>query len=404
VLERDAANQSRYHLEFVFDASTECVVTIHYATTEQTDPSGAVRFKHLRDGMAQPSEVFPKGLAQTFRTKPERALDLSQLSPEELAFDAAQGRFPLIICLEVAAGAETSSNVSSQTTFVDIVRAADGGLTARPIKQKIQVGTAWYELQEIYGIEGQKAAAAGDAAAAAGGEEPADSGRECAICMSVPRDTTVLPCRHMCAARRPSPPPRRTRSHAHWHASPLAWQVHVQRLRKGAAPAVQQVPHMPQPDRVAAADQSAAGQERRRGRWRWCSGSRVRCRARGFVGELSRAAQVMGEFSSPCASRLSRVCSRGPESSDWCAELPHCHNREMKACDLLHQRPPKETSSRPKLYQNFVNSCIREFHGFFCGSPKRGNRAYGYAVALNVIAVPLWLGCERCTRSPAPAR
>ena len=50
-------------------------------------------------------------------------------------------------------------------------------------------GTA-YELQEIYGLEN-----------ANNHGRPADSddiGTECVICMSEPRDTTLLPCRHMC--------------------------------------------------------------------------------------------------------------------------------------------------------------------------------------------------------------
>jgi E3 ubiquitin-protein ligase MGRN1 len=64
-----------------------------------------------------------------------------------------------------------------------------------------------YELQEIYGIDGSVAAApaktdgGGDADAAGlnpGGELELPDGAECIICMSEPRNTTVLPCRHMC--------------------------------------------------------------------------------------------------------------------------------------------------------------------------------------------------------------
>lgn len=65
------------------------------------------------------------------------------------------------------------------------------------LKQKIQVGATAYELQEIYGIEGQ--GGGGDAARPSdGGEEGGANSRECVICMTDPRDTTVLPCRHMC--------------------------------------------------------------------------------------------------------------------------------------------------------------------------------------------------------------
>lgn len=46
-----------------------------------------------------------------------------------------------------------------------------------------------YELQEIYGIGNT-----------VDGDEldGNDPGKECVICLSEPRDTTVLPCRHMC--------------------------------------------------------------------------------------------------------------------------------------------------------------------------------------------------------------
>ena len=67
------------------------------------------------------------------------------------------------------------------------------GLLSYCQKQKIQVGSASYELQEIYGIDGQAGSTAGEVEEV----DPTNS-RECVICMTQPRDTTVLPCRHMC--------------------------------------------------------------------------------------------------------------------------------------------------------------------------------------------------------------
>ena len=85
--------------------------------------------------------------------------------------------------------------MQSQTTFATVVTSEDGGRTVQPLKQKIQVGATSYELQEIYGIDGA-AESGGDSAA--GGGDGADNARECVICMTEPRNTTVLPCRHMC--------------------------------------------------------------------------------------------------------------------------------------------------------------------------------------------------------------
>lgn len=77
------------------------------------------------------------------------------------------------------------------------------------LKQKIQVDGLTYELQEIYGIDGSLAAAPKpdasadntDAGEKKGGrfdDVEIPDGAECIICMCEPRNTTVLPCRHMC--------------------------------------------------------------------------------------------------------------------------------------------------------------------------------------------------------------
>ena len=98
--------------------------------------------------------------------------------------------------------------------------------SVRPLKQKIAVDCdRIYELREIYGVDGasassstaaatSSAAAGGSAAATAatsdakpevhGGERDGhtesvlSSTSECVICLTEPRDTTVIPCRHMC--------------------------------------------------------------------------------------------------------------------------------------------------------------------------------------------------------------
>jgi hypothetical protein len=65
------------------------------------------------------------------------------------------------------------------------------------LKQKIQVGDTSYELQEIYGIE-RSGGGGGDGGDGDGDGGSDDGGGDCVICMSEPKDTTVLPCRHMC--------------------------------------------------------------------------------------------------------------------------------------------------------------------------------------------------------------
>ena len=124
------------------------------------------------------------------------ALDTSLYAADQLTYASPSKVFPLIVCLEAAGG----NAVQSQTTFASISPAdASGDRKVTPLKQKIQVGQTSYELQEIYGIDG--AASSGGSGTAAGEADASDGGgdnsRECVICMTEPRDTTVLPCRHI---------------------------------------------------------------------------------------------------------------------------------------------------------------------------------------------------------------
>jgi len=78
-----------------------------------------------------------------------------------------------------------SSSVQSQLTYASMERRADGTFSVSVLKQKIQANTQAFELRAIYGIE------------KAGTPE----GGDCVVCLSAPKDTTVLPCR--CVASTP---------------------------------------------------------------------------------------------------------------------------------------------------------------------------------------------------------
>ena len=234
-LVQDEAVASSYHLEFSFDASTPCGITVFYAATESLGADGTSTFAPLMDEGALPTVYHEKGLGQNFRTDPSLALDVSKYARSDLGYHAGPpARFPVVVVLAAGRpGVASNSAVSSQTTFADIVFADDGvHLKVRPLKQKIQVGRRpdplWrrpvlapdplpvdsaltgrshrharapqvestsYELQEIYGIEGATPLPADQGG---GAEDGGGDARECVICMTDPRDTTVLPCRHMC--------------------------------------------------------------------------------------------------------------------------------------------------------------------------------------------------------------
>jgi E3 ubiquitin-protein ligase MGRN1 len=192
-LVRDAARPTLHHLEFTFDASSACTIRVFYYATEEVGANGALKFTPLKPSGAIAPEDRAQGLGQAYRA--QLPLNLAEYTKEELK---AGDRFPIIVALE----SKATSAVNAQATFANAVF-TDAGATVVPLKQKIQVvnpnpqspseAFLLYELQEIFGIEG----ASGDGSALADGDG-GDNGRECVVCMTAPRDTTVLPCRHMC--------------------------------------------------------------------------------------------------------------------------------------------------------------------------------------------------------------
>lgn len=166
------------------------------------------------------AQVFPP--ADDAAAADSHTLELSQHNEEDLT-RITVGKdeiFPVVIRLETVtdkgiqaghsleeleAGSSIPAWVQSQTTYAYLVKEEDDTWEARTLKQKIWVEGISYELQEIYGIQDIYSR---DKKPTAGTEKPKDplasfasedlEGRECVICLSAVRDTTVLPCRHMC--------------------------------------------------------------------------------------------------------------------------------------------------------------------------------------------------------------
>jgi hypothetical protein len=74
-----------------------------------------------------------------------------------------------------------------QITQAVLEKKNDDNFHVRVIRQILWVAGVRYELREIYGI----------GSLAAEGFDDSDPGKECVICMIEPKDTAVLPCRHM---------------------------------------------------------------------------------------------------------------------------------------------------------------------------------------------------------------
>lgn len=101
--------------------------------------------------------------------------------------------YPIAVKAEASSPNQDGSegNPVSVTTNSQITQAIfereKGEFQVRVVKQILWVNGMRYELQEIYGIGNS----------VEGDLDGNDPGKECVICLSEPRDTTVLPCRHM---------------------------------------------------------------------------------------------------------------------------------------------------------------------------------------------------------------
>lgn len=101
--------------------------------------------------------------------------------------------YPLAVKAEASSAIQNKSEedqeartVNSQITQA-VFENVKGEFHVRVVKQILRVNGMRYELQEIYGIGNS----------VDNDVDCNDPGKECVICLSEPRDTTVLPCRHM---------------------------------------------------------------------------------------------------------------------------------------------------------------------------------------------------------------
>eukprot|EP00250_Pteridium_aquilinum_P005600 c15673_g1_i1 orf=139-1182(+) len=196
-LEKDEENPGYYLVAFTFDAIVSGSICIFFHAKE----GGEFSLFPMNRSLFEPVRIpFEKGLAQKFVQAPGTGVKLSAFEPSDL-LEVKNGEiYPLVVRAETnegdsstgdtfkEVGAPLSKCVGAQTTSC-VLAMKDSDHCVRVIKQIIWVEGMRYELQEIYGIE---------TVDGGGGIDSSDFGKECVICLSEQRDTTVLPCRHMC--------------------------------------------------------------------------------------------------------------------------------------------------------------------------------------------------------------
>lgn len=163
-------------------------ITVMFFAKEDQDCNLIVTKESLLKSVTVP---FQQGLGQKFRQPSGTGIDFSIFEETELIRGAEREVYPLVLkaeaCPQTNEKHECDGNSSGNSQITQAVFEKDKGeYQVRVIKQILWVNKTRYELQEIYGI--------GNAVDDLSGN---DSGKECVVCLSEPRDTTVLPCRHM---------------------------------------------------------------------------------------------------------------------------------------------------------------------------------------------------------------
>ncbi|XP_042402143.1 probable E3 ubiquitin-protein ligase LUL2 [Zingiber officinale] len=192
-LEPDEENPGFFLVAFNFDATVAGSITVFFFAKEGTDSE----LTATKDDFLKPVTVqFKQGLGQQFRQPSGAGIDLSSFEEVDLMKVMDLDTYPLAVKAEacpsmdqVATGENQKLIIpNSQITQALFEKKENGEYHIHVVKQILWVNKTKYELQEIYGIGNSTD----------NDTDGNDPGKECVICLSEPRDTTVLPCRHMC--------------------------------------------------------------------------------------------------------------------------------------------------------------------------------------------------------------
>ncbi|KAK4272882.1 hypothetical protein QN277_021376 [Acacia crassicarpa] len=189
-IEPDEENPGRFLVAFTFDATVAGSITILFFAKEG---DGCILTPTKENLLAPVTVHFEQGLGQKFRQPAGTGIDFSVFEESEL-LRSDNDVYPLAVKADASSDNHEGSNetltpggTNSQITQT-VFEKEKGEFRVRVVKQILWVNGMRYELQEIYGIGNS----------VENDLDGNDPGKECVICLSEPRDTTVLPCRHMC--------------------------------------------------------------------------------------------------------------------------------------------------------------------------------------------------------------
>ncbi|XP_052141827.1 probable E3 ubiquitin-protein ligase LUL2 [Oryza glaberrima] len=181
-------------LAFSFDADGPGSITVCFFAQEDK-----CALKTAKENLLQPVTVpFKEGRGQEFKQPSGSGIDVSRFEESELTNVGEGGVFPVAFKVQMDVSGNQESEGAHETEqskylvkYAIFVKKDNAEYGVHVVQQILWVNGIRYVLQEIYGI--------GNTADKNAHED--DSGKECVVCLSEPRDTAVLPCRHMCLCR-----------------------------------------------------------------------------------------------------------------------------------------------------------------------------------------------------------
>ncbi|KAH7513217.1 probable E3 ubiquitin-protein ligase LOG2 [Ziziphus jujuba] len=190
-IEPDEENPGSFLVAFTFDATVPGSVTLIFFAKE----GEGCNLTPMKENLLPPVTVnFQQGLGQKFQQPSGTGFDLSMFEETDFLKVGDMDVYPLAVKAESSPVVQNGSegNPGTGTFNSQITQAVfekeKGEFHVRVVKQILWVNGIRYELQAIFGIGNS----------VEGDLDANDPGKECVICLSEPRDTAVLPCRHMC--------------------------------------------------------------------------------------------------------------------------------------------------------------------------------------------------------------
>ncbi|KAG9132583.1 hypothetical protein Leryth_022173 [Lithospermum erythrorhizon] len=188
----DESNHDSHLVCFTFDAMVNGSITVMYFGKEGDNCSFTSVYPEI-----MPVKIpFQTGIGQKFCQPSGNGIDLGFFDIDDLSKPWHGDVFPLVILAESAEpstslGMQTDGQIvkapsHAQITLAILEKNKESQFQVKVIKQILWVDGVRYELREIYGISNSAE------------EAITNQDKECVICMTDPKNTTVLPCRHMC--------------------------------------------------------------------------------------------------------------------------------------------------------------------------------------------------------------